>query len=82
MDARQVMRDAATGLCKGYGFVNMAQYENARMAISALNGALLGTKILQVSFKQSVRTGAGTTGNGSGHGAVGAGADASTGPPS
>jgi hypothetical protein len=51
--AVQVMRDLATGLCKGFGFVNMSTLDEARAGIAALNGAFLGTKVLQVSFKQT-----------------------------
>jgi len=49
----KVMRDLATSLCKGYGFVNMSKLEDAQMAINALNGAQIGNKNLQVSFKQN-----------------------------
>jgi len=52
----KVMRDLTTNLCKGYGFVNMTKIEEAQMAITALNGAQIGTKNLQVSFKQNKPT--------------------------
>ena len=48
----KVMRDAATHMCKGFGFVNYYKYEEAQGAIAALNGAQLGAKTLQVSFKK------------------------------
>jgi RNA recognition motif-containing protein len=38
--------------CKGYGFVNMSDYQQAQAAIQALDGYRLGEKNLQVSFKQ------------------------------
>jgi len=47
----KVIRDISTSLCKGYGFVNYAEYEDAVQAIQNLNTAELGGKRLQVSFK-------------------------------
>ena len=47
----KVMRDPE-GKCKGFGFVNMVNYEEAYNAICALNGYLLDGKSLQVSFKK------------------------------
>lgn len=44
----QIIRDFATGKCKGYGFVTMGQYEDAVTAITALNGTQLGNRTLQV----------------------------------
>lgn len=48
----KVVRDAATHLSRGYGFVNMANQAQAQMAISALNGYAIGGKHLKVSFKK------------------------------
>jgi len=48
----KIVRDPATNLCKGFGFVNMVKLEDAQNAIAALNGAQIGTKTLQVSFKK------------------------------
>jgi len=48
----KVVRDPGTNLCKGFGFVNMVKVEDAQSAIGALNGAQIGTKTLQVSFKK------------------------------
>lgn len=48
----KVMRDLSTGQCKGFGFVNMVKLEDAQAAIAALNGAQIGPKQLQVSFKK------------------------------
>ena len=48
-----MMRDFATSKCKGYGFVTMTNYEDALVAIAALHGYQLGSRILQVSFKKS-----------------------------
>ena len=48
----KVIRDPSTNLCKGFGFVNMVKLEDAHAAIGSLNGAQIGTKTLQVSFKK------------------------------
>jgi RNA recognition motif-containing protein len=48
----KVARDPGSNLCKGFGFVNMVKVEDAQSAIAALNGAQIGTKNLQVSFKK------------------------------
>lgn len=47
----KIVKDPATNQCKGYGFVSMTNYEEAAMAIRALNGYTLGNRVLQVSFK-------------------------------
>jgi len=47
----KIARDQGSTLCKGFGFVNMAKYDDAQAAIAALNGAQIGSKNLQVSFK-------------------------------
>ncbi|XP_063902706.1 ELAV-like protein 1 [Zophobas morio] len=39
--------------CKGYGFVNMEDYNRALLAVQSLNGYRVGDKFLQVSFKQN-----------------------------
>jgi len=48
----KVIRDPTSNLCKGFGFINMVKLEDAQSAIAALNGAQIGTKTLQVSFKK------------------------------
>ena len=68
------MRDPATNLCKGFGFVNMSKLEEAQAGIAALNGAFLGHKMLQVSFKQArISNGGGGGGGGGGSGMHGSG---------
>jgi len=64
------MRDFATSKCKGYGFVTMTNYEDALVAIAALHGYQLGSRILQVSFKKSKQPypGAGSAGSSAGGG--------------
>ena len=51
----KVIRDPATGQCKGFGFVTMANYEEGLVAIQSLNGYSLGGRVLQVSFKTNNR---------------------------
>lgn len=46
-----IIRDISTGKCKRFGFVNMANYDEAYSAVVALNGYVLEGKPLQVSFK-------------------------------
>lgn len=48
----KVMRNFASGLSKGFGFVNMATQEQAELAIRTLNGYQLGNKTLKVDFKR------------------------------
>ncbi|TMW49331.1 hypothetical protein DOY81_005583 [Sarcophaga bullata] len=47
----KIVKDTTTNQCKGYGFVSMTNYDEAAMAIRALNGYTLGNRVLQVSFK-------------------------------
>ncbi|KAH7976094.1 ELAV-like protein 1-B [Rhipicephalus sanguineus] len=47
-----IIRDTATGLSKGFGFVTMANYQDCVWAIEALNGFRYAGRPLQVSFKQ------------------------------
>jgi RNA recognition motif-containing protein len=49
----QIVRDFNSKKPKGYGFVTVASYESAVVAINALNGFVLGDKVLQVSFKNN-----------------------------
>uniref|UniRef100_A0A1B0BUU8 RRM domain-containing protein n=1 Tax=Glossina palpalis gambiensis TaxID=67801 RepID=A0A1B0BUU8_9MUSC len=51
MQSVKIVKDPTTSQCKGYGFVSMTNYEEAAMAIRALNGYTLGDRVLQVSFK-------------------------------
>lgn len=50
-----VNRDPIQNKCKGYAFVNMTYFEQAAMAIRALNGFVLDGRILKVSFKTEKR---------------------------
>lgn len=49
----KVMRDLASQKCKGFGFVTMTNYDEALLAITALNGYQIGGRALQVSFKKT-----------------------------
>lgn len=46
-----LVKDATSGMCKGFAFVTMGEYEQALRAIETLNGATLSNRVLQVSFK-------------------------------
>eukprot|EP00455_Lapot_gusevi_P004825 TRINITY_DN119_c0_g1_i12.p2 TRINITY_DN119_c0_g1~~TRINITY_DN119_c0_g1_i12.p2 ORF type:complete len:419 (+),score=191.86 TRINITY_DN119_c0_g1_i12:56-1258(+) len=47
----KIMRDLTLGVCKGYGFVNMATLEQATLAMNALNNYNMDGKYLKISFK-------------------------------
>ncbi|KAH7710030.1 RNA-binding protein [Aphelenchoides avenae] len=47
----KVVKDPATNKCKGFGFVDMANYQDAINAITGLNGATVNNRVLQVAFK-------------------------------
>lgn len=47
----KIIRDLQTFKCKGFGFVTMTNYNEALVAIQALDGFNLGNRVLQVSFK-------------------------------
>lgn len=46
-----IIIDFNTGLCKGYAFIAMEQYQEAQMAIQTLNGSPFHGRQLQVRFK-------------------------------
>lgn len=46
-----IIIDFNTGLCKGYAFVAMEQYQEAQMAVQSLNAAPFHGRQLQVRFK-------------------------------
>ena len=51
----KVVTDFETHKCKGFGFVTMAEYQEAVMAITRLNGFTIGDRTLRVSFKTQLR---------------------------
>jgi len=48
-----IMRTNDTNVCKGFGFVTMAEIQSAMNAIQSLNGYVYKGRPLQVSFKQA-----------------------------
>ena len=48
----RIMRDAETGLSKGFGFVAFDSFTAADSAISAMNGQFLGNRVIAVSYAQ------------------------------
>ena len=45
----KIVLDRETGQSRGFGFVNMSSDDEARLAISALNGTMLDGRALRVS---------------------------------
>jgi hypothetical protein len=48
----KVIRDQGTGQCKGYGFVQMANFNCAVAAMQALQGLKIENRHLSISFKK------------------------------
>eukprot|EP00027_Filamoeba_sp_ATCC50430_P017596 CAMPEP_0168564854 /NCGR_PEP_ID=MMETSP0413-20121227/13483_1 /TAXON_ID=136452 /ORGANISM="Filamoeba nolandi, Strain NC-AS-23-1" /LENGTH=404 /DNA_ID=CAMNT_0008596585 /DNA_START=39 /DNA_END=1253 /DNA_ORIENTATION=+ len=48
----RVVKDEASGQCKGYGFVTMSNWMSAANAIQGLNGYKIENKYLSVSYKK------------------------------
>ncbi|KAI9468099.1 MAG: hypothetical protein EXX96DRAFT_591924 [Benjaminiella poitrasii] len=46
----RVMKDTATGISKGYGFVSFTTMEEASEALQQMNGSLLNTKHIAVTY--------------------------------
>lgn len=46
-----VVMEPGKGVCKGYGFVTMTNFQEAQNAINHLNGFYFQGRPLQVSFK-------------------------------
>ena len=61
VESVRVMRDMATGRARGFGFVEMANDEEAQAAISATNGVEFGGRALTVNEArpQEARSGGG-----------------------
>lgn len=57
IDSIKVIKDPETKKNKGFAFVNMREYDEAAMAIQALNGYTLNGQVLSVSFKTQKRSG-------------------------
>jgi RNA recognition motif-containing protein len=71
LDAAVIM-DRATGQSKGFGFVEMSDDAQARNAIQALNGTMLGNRTIRVNEAQP-RAERGYGGGGGGYGGGGYG---------
>ncbi|HET9979035.1 MAG TPA: RNA-binding protein [Ktedonobacterales bacterium] len=71
LDAAVIM-DRATGQSKGFGFVEMSDDAQARNAIQALNGTMLGNRTIRVNEAQP-RAERGYGGGGGGYGGGGGG---------
>ncbi|XP_052742037.1 protein elav isoform X2 [Bicyclus anynana] len=56
IDSIKVIKDPETKKNKGFAFVNMREYDEAAMAIQALNGYTLNGQVLSVSFKTQKRS--------------------------
>ncbi len=67
-----IVMDRATGQSKGFGFVEMANDEDARKAIAALNGTMMGNRTIRVNEAQP-RPERGSRGGGYGGGGYGGG---------
>ncbi|HKT38477.1 MAG TPA: RNA-binding protein [Ktedonobacterales bacterium] len=67
-----VVIDRGTGQSKGFGFVEMANDEDAHKAIAALNGTMLGNRTIRVNEAQP-RPERGSRGGGYGGGGYGGG---------
>jgi|SRR5690242_9984072 RNA recognition motif-containing protein len=70
VDNVTILKDRDTGQPRGFGFVEMANNEEAQKAISSMNGAQLGSRALNVNEARpkEARAGAGRGGFGGGRG--------------
>lgn len=55
IDSIKVIKDPETKKNRGFAFVNMREYDEAAVAIQALNGHALNGQVLSVSFKTQKR---------------------------
>ncbi|HEV7504086.1 MAG TPA: RNA-binding protein [Thermoanaerobaculia bacterium] len=73
VDTAQVIMDRDTGRSKGFGFVEMSSDQEARAAISALNGKEVDGRNLTVNEARPKEEGGGRGGGGGGRGGGGYG---------
>ncbi|MBW8065764.1 MAG: RNA-binding protein [Nitrospira sp.] len=75
VESARVITDRFTGQSRGFGFVEMSKDEEAKAAITALNGTQMDGRTLTVNEArpQESRSGAGGRGFGGGGGAGGGG---------
>src|SRR5215470_13344057 len=68
-----ILKDRDTGQPRGFGFVEMANDEEAEKAISAMNGTQLGSRAINVNEARPKVNRAGGGGYGGGRGGYGGG---------
>ena len=73
VQSAQVIMDRDTGRSKGFGFVEMSSDQEARSAISALNGKEVEGRALTVNEARPREEGGGGGGGGRGRGGYGGG---------
>ena len=74
VDNVTILKDRDTGQPRGFGFVEMANDEEAEKAISAMNGAQLGSRAINVNeARPKVNRAGGGGGYGGGRGGYGGG---------
>lgn len=73
VESVRVMRDMATGRARGFGFVEMANDEEAQAAIAATNGVEFGGRALTVNEARPQEARGGGFGGGRGGGFGGGG---------
>jgi RNA recognition motif-containing protein len=66
-----ILKDRDTGQPRGFGFVEMANDEEAEKAINAMNGAQLGSRALNVNEARPKVSKGGGYGGGGGRGGYG-----------
>ena len=64
VDNVTILKDRDTGQPRGFGFVEMANNEEAQKAISGMNGAQLGSRALNVNEARPKEARAGAGGRG------------------
>jgi RNA recognition motif-containing protein len=64
VDNVTILKDRDTGQPRGFGFVEMANNEEAQKAISSMNGAQLGSRALNVNEARPKEARAGAGGRG------------------
>ena len=73
VESAQVIMDRDTGRSKGFGFVEMANDQEAQAAIAALNGQQVGGRALTVNEARPKEDRGGGRGPGGGRGGSGGG---------
>jgi RNA recognition motif-containing protein len=79
VDNVTILKDRDTGQPRGFGFVEMANDEEAEKAINAINGTQLGSRALNVNEARPKVSKGGFGGGGGGRGGFGGGRGGSRG---